>query len=40
MPHLHGESFQESQVLAGQVLGAGGWEEQEEIKLVGLPRTM
>ena len=36
MPCLIGEIFQESQVLAGQVLMG---EEKEEVELVGLPRT-
>jgi hypothetical protein len=35
MPHLHGEAFQESQVLAWQILIG-----KEEFELVSLPRTM
>ena len=35
MPHLHGEAFQESQVLAGWVLI-----RKEEVELVHLPRTI
>jgi hypothetical protein len=37
MPHLYGEAFQESQVLAGQGFPGGYW--GAGIGPVGLPRT-